>query len=61
MLLSKMLRTGMVTEPLDGDAARHVELARETLAEIRRLLGAPWPSVKWMPVRVMGVRSKLAD
>ena len=39
MLLSKILRTGLVTEPLSGETARHVELARATRAEIRRHLG----------------------
>jgi len=39
VLLSKMLRTGMVTEPLNNEGAGHVELARETLAEIRHHLG----------------------
>ena len=39
MLLSKILRTGLVTEPLSSDPARHVELAQETGAEIRRRLG----------------------
>lgn len=40
MLLSKFIRTGLVTELLNGDAARNVELAHETRAEIRRHLGA---------------------
>ena len=39
MLLSKFIRTGLVTEPLTGDAARNVELAHATRAEIRRQLG----------------------
>jgi Ni,Fe-hydrogenase III small subunit len=39
VLLSKFIRTGLVTEPLNGDAARNVELAHETRAEIRRQLG----------------------
>ena len=39
MLLSKILRTGLVTEPLSSDSARQVELAQETGAEIRRRLG----------------------
>ncbi len=39
MLLSKFIRTGLVTEPLNGDPARNVELAHETRAEIRRHLG----------------------
>jgi Ni,Fe-hydrogenase III small subunit len=39
VLLSKIIRTGLVTEPLNGDSARRIELARETRAEIRRHLG----------------------
>jgi Ni,Fe-hydrogenase III small subunit len=39
VLLSKILRTGLVTEPLSGDATTSVELIRETNGEIRRLLG----------------------
>ena len=39
MLLSKILRTGVVTEPLDSDAASHAELAREIQAGIQRRLG----------------------
>jgi Ni,Fe-hydrogenase III small subunit len=39
VLLSKFIRTGLVTESLNGDAARNVELAHETRAEIRRHLG----------------------
>jgi Ni,Fe-hydrogenase III small subunit len=39
VLLSKFIRSGIVTEPLNGDAARNVELARETGTEIRRHLG----------------------
>ena len=39
MLLSKIIRTGLVTEPLNGGAPISVELAHETRAEIRRHLG----------------------
>jgi Ni,Fe-hydrogenase III small subunit len=39
VLLSKIIRTGLVTEPFNGGAASNVELARETRAEIRRHLG----------------------
>ncbi|HEU4341438.1 MAG TPA: NADH-quinone oxidoreductase subunit B family protein [Candidatus Binatia bacterium] len=39
MLLSKIIRTGVVTEPLNSDAVTPVELARETRLEIRRHLG----------------------
>jgi Ni,Fe-hydrogenase III small subunit len=39
VLLSKIIRTGVVTEPLNGDAATHLELVRETRLEIRRHLG----------------------
>jgi Ni,Fe-hydrogenase III small subunit len=39
VLLSKIIRTGLVTEPLTGDQARFVELVRETRAEIRHHLG----------------------
>jgi Ni,Fe-hydrogenase III small subunit len=39
VLLSKMFHTGIVTEPLNSDAGRFVELAHETRAEIRRHLG----------------------
>lgn len=38
-LFSKILRTGLVTEEIDGDSGRAVELARQTGAEIRRRLG----------------------
>ena len=39
MLLSKIIRTGLVTEPLNSDSARLVELTHETANEIRRHLG----------------------
>jgi Ni,Fe-hydrogenase III small subunit len=39
VLLSKILRTGLVTEPLDDEAGKNVEVVRETRAEIRRQLG----------------------
>jgi Ni,Fe-hydrogenase III small subunit len=39
VLLSKILRSGLVTEALDGEAGKNVELIRETRAEIRRHLG----------------------
>ncbi len=39
MLLSKILRTGLVTEPVNGEIAKHVEVARQACAEIRRHLG----------------------
>jgi Ni,Fe-hydrogenase III small subunit len=39
VLLSKIIRTGLVTEPLNGDPARNIELAHETRAEIRHHLG----------------------
>jgi Ni,Fe-hydrogenase III small subunit len=38
-LFSKILRTGLVTEEIDGDSGGAVELARQTGAEIRRRLG----------------------
>ena len=39
MLFSKILRTGLVTEEINGDTRTAIELARETGAEIRRRLG----------------------
>ena len=39
MLLSKIFRTGLVTERLGTDSVPHVELARETDSKIRRHLG----------------------
>ena len=61
MLLSKFIRTGLVTEPLTATR-------RGTLSWLMRhgprsgvILGAPWPFVKWMPVRVTAVRLKSAD
>jgi Ni,Fe-hydrogenase III small subunit len=38
-LFSKILRTGLVTEEIDGDSGGAAELARQTGAEIRRRLG----------------------
>ena len=38
-LFSKILRTGLVTEEVDGDSGGAVELAQQTGAEIRRRLG----------------------
>jgi Ni,Fe-hydrogenase III small subunit len=39
VLFSKIIRTGLVTEPLDGDPAKNVELAHATDVNIRRHLG----------------------
>ena len=39
MLLSKIIRTGLVTEPLNSDSARFIEVVRGTGTEIRRHLG----------------------
>lgn len=39
MLLSKIVRTGVVTESLNNDSARFVELVRKMGTEIRRHLG----------------------
>ena len=39
MLFSKILRTGLVTEPLSDSSDKFVELARKTGAEIQRRLG----------------------
>ena len=39
MLFSKILRTGIVTEPLSDSSDKFIELARKTEAEIQRHLG----------------------
>ena len=39
MLLSKIIRTGLVTEPLNSDSTRFIEVVRGTGTEIRRHLG----------------------
>jgi Ni,Fe-hydrogenase III small subunit len=39
VLFSKILRTGLVTEPLSDSSDKFVELARKTGAEIQRRLG----------------------
>jgi Ni,Fe-hydrogenase III small subunit len=39
VLFSKIIRTGLVTERLNSDSGRPIELAKETGAEIRRQLG----------------------
>lgn len=39
MLFSKILRTGLVTEPLSDSSVKFVEIVRKTAAEIQRHLG----------------------
>lgn len=39
MLFSKILRTGIVTEPLSDSSDKFIELARKTEAELQRHLG----------------------
>ncbi len=39
MLFSKILRTGLVTEPLSDSSDKFVEIVRKTAAEIQRHLG----------------------